>query len=195
MTCPVCKNKAVSSSDTKCLNCSTSLLGMKLYYDMEDQFLDLKKEKIRLEGNLVQQKNQYEAILKKNRKRHNRRWLFLSLLVPLGLYLLIDNNEPQLGFMDNTIQQDSIRLLQHTLMAKESELIELNRQLSAIKTTKVRKELKYVVKKGDTLNELAKLFYNDSTAWYQVALDNKIYDIRGLPIGDTIVLKYRERGL
>ena len=49
-----------------------------------------------------------------------------------------------------------------------------------------------MVKKGDTLNELAKLFYNDSTAWYQIALDNKVYDIRGLPVGDTIVLKYRE---
>lgn len=54
------------------------------------------------------------------------------------------------------------------------------------------REIKYKVKEGDMLYDLGILFYNDTAAWYQIALDNKIYDIRGLPKGDTISIKYRD---
>ena len=191
MTCPVCKNKGISVLATNCPNCATNLIGLKMYHNLEEHYIDLKKEKIRIEGNLAQQKVQYEAILKKKKKRFNRqRWILL--LLPIALFFFFNNYTIPALMSTRTSQQDSLLLIKTTLASRDSQLVELNHQLKTVKGTKVKKELKYVVKKGDTLNELAKLFYNDSTAWYQIALDNKVYDIRGLPVGDTIVLKYRE---
>ena len=108
------------------------------------------------------------------------------------LFFLWNYNQPRKIVTPIATHQDSLKLLNVKVKNKEEVIAQLNQELTTIRGTKIKRELKYIIKKDDTLFELAKLFYNDSTAWYQIALDNKIYDVRGLPIGDTLTLKYRE---
>ncbi len=190
MICPVCQHSAIPSLATTCPVCDANLVGIKLLDALEDQYVDTVKEKVALEGAQVQQKIEYEAQLKKKNKRNN--WLlFFLFLVSLGYYFL---GQPTQKEIPPVIVQatDSIDVYKDRLIETEKELESIHQKLAVIKSTQNIREIEYIVKKGDMLFDLGLLFYNDSPAWYQIALDNKIYDIKGLPIGDTLKIKYRE---
>lgn len=190
MTCPNCQQENIHALYTKCPSCATNLVAYKKLAAMEEKYIETAKTVVALEGELLQGKKEYEQQLKKK-----GRWNFLLgcmlLLVPFLCYFFYQ--PPPIEVVAKPVDAvDSIQLYQTKLVEKEEQINQLQQTLADIQGAKVRRELKYVVKKGDILNELGKLFYNDSTAWYQIALDNKIYDIRGLPVGDTLTIKYRE---
>lgn len=191
MTCPTCKQKNIPSLATKCPNCATNLVVFKKLAAMEEKYVESAKTVVSLEGELLQGKKQFQQQLGAKKKWNAFLW-FLLFLLPL-LYYFFGRSEPKEIVIQPTDQIDSITAIyQEKLANKTAEVAELNQTLAAIQGAKVVRELKYVVKEGDVLNELGKLFYNDSTTWYQIALDNNIYDIRGLPVGDTLIIKYRE---
>lgn len=191
MTCPTCKLENIPSLVTKCPNCATNLVVFKKLAAMEDKYVESAKRVVELEGNLLQGKKEFQQQLRKKSKWNSFLW-FLLFLLPL-LYYFFGKPAQKEIVVEPTNQIDSITTIyQEKLAGKTTEISELNKTIDAIQGAKVKRELKYVVKKGDILNDLGKLFYNDSTAWYQIALDNKIYDVRGLPVGDTLTIKYRE---
>ncbi len=191
MTCPTCKQENIPSLVTKCPNCSTNLIVFKKLAAMEEKYIETAKSVVSLEGELLQGKKQFQQQLRRKSKWNTFLW-FLLFLLPI-LYYFFGRSEPKTIVSPANNSIDSITALyQDKLVSKEAELAELNQALTAIQGAKVKRELKYVVKEGDVLHDLGLLFYNDSTSWYQIALDNKIFDIRGLPVGDTLTIKYRE---
>jgi len=191
MTCPTCEQEHIPALTTKCPNCSTNLVVYKKLAAMEEKYIDSAKSVVALEGNLLQGKKEFQRKLNKKKRWNSLLW-FLLFLLPI-LYYFYERPVEKEVVVQPTLKLDSIEAIyQEKLSHKDSEIAELNEQFTAVQNAKVVRELKYVVKKGDVLHELGLLFYNDSTAWYQIALDNKIHDIRGLPIGDTLTIKYRE---
>jgi len=190
MTCPVCEHTNIPSLVTTCPSCDTNLVGIKLLDALEDQYVDTVKAKVALEGDQIQDKIDYQKTLKKKNKRSNL-LLFLLLLLPIWYYFF---GQPKQEIIPiSTVPSfDSLNFYKEKLLEKEVALTTVNQELTAISATKNIRTLEYVVKKGDMLFDLGLLFYNDSTAWRQIALDNKIYDIRGLPVGDTLEINYRE---
>jgi len=164
-------------------------MGFKLIDVLEEQYVETMKAKVALEGEQLQKKNDYHQVLKKKNRRINS-LLFLLFLLPI-LYYCFGRSTPKIIPSPNTQIIDTLERYKQTLADKELILEDLNRQLSTIQRTQYVREIQYVVKKGDRLYDLGVLFYNDTTAWYQIALDNKIYDIKGLPVGDTLRIKYR----
>jgi nucleoid-associated protein YgaU len=150
----------------------------------------LVKSNVDLDGNLIQQKKNLEAALRKKNKRNN--WLlFFLFLIPLLSYFYF-NRTPDIIEKKVVVNNDSLSIYKEQLLRTQTKNMELSRQIKAIEGTRKVRQLKYVIKEGDILNDLGKLFYNDSLAWYQIAIDNHIYDVRGLPIGDTLIMNYRE---
>lgn len=191
MTCPTCEQENIPALITKCPNCSTNLVVYKKLAAMEEKYIESAKNVVALEGDLLQGKKEFQRQLNKKKRWNSLLW-FLLFLLPV-LYYFYGRPVEKEVVVQSTQQLDSMEAIyQEKLNLKESELVELNEQFAAVQNAKVVRELIYVVKKGDVLHDLGLLFYNDSTAWYQIALDNQIYDIRGLPIGDTLTIKYRE---
>ena len=190
MICPVCQYEPIPSLTTTCPSCNASLLGIKLIDVLEERYVETMKAKVALEGEQLQKKNDYHQVLKKKSRRINS-LLFLLFLLPI-LYYCFGRPTPKIIPSPNTQIIDTLERYKQTLAEKELILEDLNRQLSTIQRTQSVREIQYVVKKGDRLYDLGVLFYNDTTAWYQIALDNKIYDIKGLPVGDTLRIKYRD---
>lgn len=190
MNCPVCQHINVPSLATTCPNCSASLVGIKLINALEDQYVETVKAKVALEGEQIQSKKVYEATLRKKNRRING-LLFLLFLLPLTYYFF-GQPQPKVITTPNLALRDSLDQIIVELAETEKELALKNQKLTIIKKTQNIRELEYVVQEGDVLYDLGVLFYNDTTAWYQIALDNKIYDIKGLPIGDTLKIIYRD---
>ncbi len=190
MNCPVCRHLNIPSLATTCPNCATNLVGIKLLDALEDQYVETVKSKVAIEGEKLQSSIEYAQNLKKKNRRING-LLFLLFLLSL-LYYFFGRPEPQKNVIVDLKYLDSLTIYKNKFAEKEAALTTVHQQLTSIKTTQNIRELTYVVKKGDILYDLGVLFYNDTTAWYQIALDNKIYDIKGLPIGDTLKIKYRD---
>lgn len=190
MTCPVCKYESIPTLTTYCPNCASSLIGIILIDTLEEQYIDLVKDKIETEGKQIQQNKIYEQRIERKKK-----WnlLLLTLLVALPfLYYFFVPSKTVKETPPTVLQKDSLDIYKKRVADNEIEINALNRQLRAIEGTMDVREIKYKVKEGDRLYDLGILFYNDTAAWYQIALDNKIYDIRGLPKGDSINIKYRD---
>ena len=190
MICPVCQQAHIPSLATTCPSCKASLLGIKLLDALEEKYVDTAKANVALEGEQVQKKIAYERALKK-KNRQVRGLFFLVCLLPF-LYYLMKPDKPKVVHAPVIITMDTLDWYKKTLTEKELALDKLKQQLLSIQSTQEIREIEYIVKKGDRLYDLGILFYNDTSAWYQLALDNKIYDVRGLPIGDTLRIKYRD---
>ena len=189
MNCPVCRHPNIPSLATICPNCATNLVGIKLLDALEDQYVETVKSKVALEGEQLQSSIEYAQNIKKKNKRI-KGLLFLLLLLPL-LYYFFGRPEPERIVAPDLAYLDSLTIYKNKLAEKDAALATINQALTTIKGTQNIREIEYVVKKGDMLYDLGVLFYNDTIAWYQIALDNKIYDIKGLPIGDTLKIKFR----
>lgn len=190
MICPICHHKEIPILVTNCPNCDANLVGIKMLEALEEQYVEVLKKKVNLEGDIIQQRKGLEQELRAKNKRNN--WLWLLLFLTPFLYYFCGRTSPKEVEKIVEIESDSLKIYKQILLEKEAELIDLKESLDDLEKTQNIRELKYVVKKGDILNELGKLFYNDSLAGYQIAKDNKIYDVRGLPIGDTLTIKYRQ---
>jgi len=190
MICPVCQHANIPSLTTTCPSCSTSLLGIKLLDGLEEKYIETVKEKVALEGEMLQKKIDYHKALKK-KNRWIRNLLFLLFMLPI-LYCFFCRNEPKIITPTVASIRDTIDIYRQELAEKEIALDTIRKRLQTIQSTQHIRELKYIVKEGDLLFDLGLLFYNDKTAWYQIALDNNIYDVKGLTIGDTLLIKYRD---
>lgn len=190
MTCPVCKHPNIPSLATICPNCATNLLGVKLLDVLEERYIETVKAKVALEGAQIQQKKDYERVLKK--KNRNIKRLFLLLFLLPVLYYFFGRPEPQIISPPVVQATDTLDRYKKMLAEKEAALAKIQAQLTTIQSTQHIREIQYVVNKGDMLYDLGLLFYNDTTAWYQIALDNKVYDMKGLTIGDTLTIKFRD---
>lgn len=189
MNCPVCQHLNIPSLATTCPICASNLVGIKLLDALEDQYVETVKSKVALEGEKLQNSIEYAQNIKKKTRRI-RGLLFLLFLLPL-LYYFFGRSEPKEIVTTEPKYLDSLTIYKDKLAEKNAALTTLNQQLVTIKETQNIKEINYVVKEGDILYDIGVLFYNDTTAWYQIALDNKIYDIKGLPVGDTLKIKFR----
>lgn len=190
MTCPVCKYEPIPSLVTFCPNCSSNLVGIKLLDSLEEQYVDIVKDKMEMAGSQIQQNKVYEERLNR-KKKWNLLLCGLLFALPLSYYFCL-SKKPLKKANPIIVQNDSLEIYKSRVAVNEIEIKALNRQLRAIEGTMDVREIKYKVKEGDLLYDLGLLFYNDTAAWYQIALDNKIYDVRGLPKGDTINIKYRD---
>ena len=190
MNCPVCNYSNIVNSTVKCPNCQTNLTSFKTAHALAKADVDLRQEKSALVQEMEEQSIAYEAKIQK--KNNIIGWMtigFLSL-VALAFFLGFRSFKAQKMLVQK--QRSSLKIHENSISDYEKQIKELSTKLNRLEQTRSVRELKYKVKKGDVLHELGELFYNDSDAGIQIALDNKIYDIRGLPVGETLTIKYRD---
>jgi hypothetical protein len=145
---------------------------------IEQRFNDLLKQRVALEGELaLLRKNQTETLAAERRGFY--KILLIVLLLPLLTFLCKPKVDPSVLTHQIAEKRDSIDLL-----------LGENAHLSATRKASV----KYVIKQGDMLVSLGYLFYNDSTAGYQIGRDNGLkteQQHRKLTVGDTLTVNFR----
>jgi len=142
---------------------------------IEDRYKEVLRQRIALEGELALARKQHAETLAQARTRGNR-CLLLLLLLPLLWLAFPKKIPPSVAEQQLRIERDS---LQKELLFTE-------------KTSK--DSVLYVVKKGDVLIDLGKLFFNDPAAGYQIGKDNGIisrFDQYHLTPNDTLVIRFR----
>jgi hypothetical protein len=145
---------------------------------IEHRYNDLLKQRLALEGQLAMLRKNQEAELAAERRSRYKMLLWL-LLLPLFTFLCNQKTPPSVYEHQIAVQRDSIKQL-------------LNEQENIKKTQK--ESIKYVIQQGDMLISLGQLFYNDSTAGYQIGKDNGFTtdkQHRKLVIGDTLNIYFR----
>lgn len=144
---------------------------------IEERFNDVLRQRVALEGEMTFLKQRHEQELKKAHKRSNQ-YLLLLLLLPFMSLLCKKKIDLEVHEHQMAIQKDSIQKLATALE------IEKNRVHS----------IKYIIKKGDMLNSLGELFFNDKTKGYDIGRDNGIttnYQEYHLIPGDTLLINIR----
>lgn len=171
-----------------CPSCNSNLLGFKLIDNLEDKYIESHKKIVNLEGKVIQSDKEIEAITRKKNKTIGYLATALLLLIPLLLYVFWSKKEtppaPPIVEKVKLVESDSLDHYKQELQSAREALQHLQ------STVNVR-SINYQVEKGNTLHELGKLFFNDSLAGFQIAIDNKIFTPRKLPAGDTIKINYR----
>ena len=145
---------------------------------IEHRYNDLLKQRIALEGQLAMLRKNQEAELAAERRSRYKMLLWI-LLLPLFTFLCNKKTPPSVYEHKIAVQRDSIKLL-------------LNEVQNINKTKK--NTIKYTIQQGDMLISLGQLFYNDSTAGYQIGRDNGFItneQHRQLVIGDTLTIYFR----
>ena len=145
---------------------------------IEQRYNDLLRQRIALEGELaLLRKNQELELATERRSRY--KMLLGILLLPLFTFVCNQKTTPSVYEHQIAVKSDSIKLL-------------LNEQEGFRKTEK--DSIRYKIREGDMLISLGKLFYNDSTAGYQIGRDNGFTterQHRKLVIGDTLTIHFR----
>ncbi|MDZ7877021.1 MAG: hypothetical protein U5L45_05090 [Saprospiraceae bacterium] len=145
---------------------------------IEQRYNDLLKQRLELKGEIALLKHTKEAELVIERR--SRYKMLLSLLL-LPLFTFVCNRKIPSSVYEHKIavQRDSIQQL-------------LDEKALLLKTQK--DSIRYVIQKGDMLIALGQLFYNDSTAGYQIGKDNGFVTQQqheNLVIGDTLTIRFR----
>jgi hypothetical protein len=145
---------------------------------IEQRYNDLLKQRLALKGELALLKQTKEAELAA--ERSSRYKMLLGLLL-LPLFTLVCNRKTPPSVYEHKIavQRDSIQ----QLLDEKAELIKTEKD-----------SIRYVIQKGDMLIALGQMFYNDSTAGYQIGKDNGFTterQHRNLVIGDTLTIHFR----
>lgn len=177
MTCPVCQYHEIQPVATSCPSCGADLAPFVMLEEAEQGYVQLLKNKIQLEGELLQLRKSAEQNDAKKRRRYNT-LLFLLFLIPFITYVIGKKQAPP-------VQQ---------LIHKECDSITYYRtHYEAIRATQIR-QLRYVVKEGDILEDLGLLFFNNKQAGIQIGVDNQIntekQQHRLIP-GDTLQINFR----
>lgn len=187
MECPVCENKDITAFATQCSVCGTDVVAFHLLDDLEEQTVSTLKENVSLEGELAAMERVRRAEKHHSRKCLNRMYWFLFLL-PIMFFWCGKKNV--IGTTDNK-NKKQMEELEAKNASLEDEIKELKSQLSKPVPT-VKKEVTHIIKKGDSLSELAKLYLNDVSEWEKIyQLNPSIRDEKLLIPGDTIVIKLR----
>jgi hypothetical protein len=143
-----------------------------------EKYNDVLKKRVALEGELAQTRHQLETKLAKTRSK-NKAYLFLLLVLPL------------LAFWWSKKQY--IAPLEQKTVAQRDSIARLHSEIAGAK--KIKKDsIHYVIKKGDMLVALGKLFFNDPAMGYQIGIDNGITSEQqryNLIPGDTLTIHYR----
>jgi hypothetical protein len=142
---------------------------------IEDRYKELLRQRIALEGELALARKQHTAELAQVRTRSNR-FLLLLLLLPLAWLVFLRKTPPSVSERQLMVERDS-----------------LHNELMLVSATK-KDSVLYVIKKGDVLADLGRLFFNDPAAGYQIGKDNGIqsrYDEYHLNPNDTLVIRFR----
>lgn len=143
-----------------------------------EKYNDVLKKRVALEGELAQTRQQLEKKLERARSK-NKRYLFLLLLLPFLVFWWSKKKYISPLEQKTIVQQDSIN--------------KLYGEISEAK--KIKKDsIRYVIRKGDMLVTLGKLFFNDPEAGYQIGMENGItsdYQRYHLRPGDTLTIHYR----
>jgi hypothetical protein len=145
---------------------------------IEQRYNDLLRQRLALKGELALLKKTKEAELAAERSSRYKMLLGL-LLLPLFTFLCNQKTTPSVYEHKIAVQRDSIQQL-------------LDEKTQLLKTEK--DSIRYVIQKGDMLISLGQLFYNDSTAGYQIGKDNGFTSDRQhrkLVIGDTLTIHFR----
>jgi hypothetical protein len=143
-----------------------------------EKYNDVLKKRVALEGELAQTRHQLEKKLAEARTK-NKRYLLLLLLLPLLALWWSKKKYITPLEQKNAFQQEVI--------------VKLHDDLAAAK--KIRADsVRYVIKKGDMLITIGKLFFNDPAMGYQIGIDNSINSEQQryhLTPGDTLTIRYR----
>lgn len=183
MDCPVCQHKNINPLHLHCPNCNADLAALRMIDVLEDDYVEAVKQRISMEGELVQTRQNHQRQLQ-DRRRRNNRLLLLLLCLPLLQWLLGKRPPPPLV----------VKEVQQVTMDSDSlakELKQMQRQLTSLEAQKVR-SIQYVIRKGDVLESLGLLFFNDRMAGYQIGKDNGITPQQYLQPGDTLDIHFRE---
>ena len=141
---------------------------------IEERYNEVLRQRVTLEGQLALLQHNHAEELKAAKKRSNR---YLLLLFLLPLFSLICSKKIRLSEHERlmNIQKDSILLLQNQLSIEKNK----------------KHQLRYIIKKGDYLTTIGKIFFNDPNMGYQIGKDNNIsdeYSQYHLTPGDTLLI-------
>jgi hypothetical protein len=145
---------------------------------IEDRFNELLKKRVALEGELALSRRQSEAALAKARTK-SKRYFWLMLLLPFLTF-----------WYAKTMY---IKPLEQKIALQSDLIVQLQNDIAAIKPIK-KDSIRYVIRQGDMLVTLGKLFFNDPKAGLQIGLENGMtsdYQQNHLEPGDTLTIRYR----
>jgi nucleoid-associated protein YgaU len=171
MNCPICK-KAGLSDDTKvCPQCDTNLVGFDLISKIarNQENLISEKEKTAKEFKYLKAKNKYSLLFS-----------LMLILIIIGISFFYISNISNSNLVV-TLKQNLL-----TNLVKVKQLENENKQLKMnVKT------YKYVVKKGDNLIKISRIFYGSGTNYYNIIKDNNLQPNFKLFVGDTLIIKLK----
>jgi hypothetical protein len=145
---------------------------------IEQRYNDLLRQRIALEGELAMLRKNQEIELAAERSSRYK-FLLAILLLPLCTFVCNRKTDPSVYEYQIAVKSDSIKQL-----LSEQQGFKLTEKDS----------IHYVIQQGDMLISLGQLFYNDSTAGYQIGKDNGFSterQYRKLLIGDTLTIHFR----
>ena len=172
------KKSFVVINDSSFIIYHSSLQRMSFDEPIEQRYNDLLRQRLALEGELAMLRKNQEVELAAERSSRYK-FLLGILLLPLFTFVCNRKTDPSVYEQQIAVKSDSIKLL-------------LNEQLGYKLTEK--DAIRYVIRQGDMLVSLGQLFYNDSTAGYQIGKDNGFTterQHRKLVIGDTLMIHFR----
>lgn len=181
MECPVCGNNKISPFATHCLECGTDIVAFHLLDDLEEQCVTTLKDNVALEGELTALEQLRRDEKRRARKKLNRMWWFI-LLLPL-LFLWFGRKE--IPVTDDT----ALKALEEKNIELQAKVAKLEEKLKK----PIPKQVTHVVKKGENLSKLAKLYLGNGSKWDVLhRLNPEIKNARLLIPGDTIIIKLKE---
>jgi hypothetical protein len=153
---------------------------------LNERYNELLRQRVALEGQQAQALAEAEKARQKAQKNTRRAYLLLLLLPLLALWC----RKPSL---DLATHQRMVQQKDSLFTAQNALLDSTRNELEALEKLKVQ-QIKYVIKKGDTLEELGLLFFNDRQGGYRIGKDNNIvtkYQTHHLVKGDTLLIRFR----
>lgn len=174
MMCPLCQHEGISEIHLACPVCGAELTPFRIIEELDEQYREVLKQRVALEGELAVANKATAAY----RSKSGRYLLAFGLLAALTAWLWIYKQRPIVQKVQTIVQSDSLAYYREELTAF--------RQRSP-------REIKYIVREKDVLEDLGGLFYNDKTAGYLIGKDNGIetrMERRRLIPGDTLVIRF-----
>ncbi len=182
MQCPVCKHNEISPFATACPNCDADLVQFKLLDTVEEGYINAVKERIATEGDLLELEKQQKKELSASRRRGNN-YLLLLFLLPLIYFICGKKHIPTKPKIIEVQQLDS-------LFFYKKKCIELQEKLNKGDGHGIS-SIRYIIRKGDKLENLALMFFGDKEIWKNIKEDNEIPDEHEMIPGDTIFINLK----
>lgn len=174
MKCPVCQQEGISDIHVACPQCGSELTQFRLMEELDEQYREVLKQRVALEGEVTVTKKKAAGYQGKA-----NRWLLIAgLLAVLSTWLWVCKRRPIVKNVQTVVQPDSL---------------DYYRQELAGYRQRAPREIKYVIREKDVLEDIGELFYNDKTAGYHIGMDNNIdskSERHRLTPGDTLTIRF-----